>query len=203
MFVVLVCGLRRIEIETKKWMIIPCWEYIMQILLCLYIWIAYHDHRAYISRFSMALPCKIVSLHILYPIMAFYFPKELFLPLPFFYNCPTLVFLQFVTVKLFPFFRFSKGRNLTLKGHKRLSQMRRNGEDMLDREKELKMDPQKRWSLKANLSTQKTISRFLLTWNFWGILGTKYSWSKVTFLWMGVNGNFSLGKVSVIQKKSW
>ena len=144
-------------------MIIPCWEYIMQILLCLYIWIAYHDHRAYISRFSMALPCKIVSLHILYPIMAFYFPKELFLPLPFFYNCPTLVFLQFVTVKLFPFFRFSKGRNLTLKGHKRLSQMRRNGEDMLDREKELKMDPQKRWSLKANLSTQKTISRFLLT----------------------------------------
>ena len=77
----------------------------MQILLCLYIWIAYHDHRAYISRFSMALPCKIVSLHILYPIMAFYFPKELFLPLPFFYNCPTLVFLQFVTVKLFPFFQ--------------------------------------------------------------------------------------------------
>ena len=144
-------------------MIIPCWEYIMQILLCLYIWIAYHDHRAYIFRFSMALPCKIVSLHILYPIMAFYFPKELFLPLPFSYNCPTLVFLQFVTVKLFPFFRFSKGRNLTLKGHKRLSQMRRNGEDMLDREKELKMDPQKRWSLKANLSTQKTISRFLLT----------------------------------------
>ena len=75
----------------------------MQILLCLYIWIAYQDHRAYISRFSMALPCKIVSLHILYPIMAFYFPKELFLP-PF-YNCPTLVFLQFVTVKLFPFFQ--------------------------------------------------------------------------------------------------
>ena len=165
----------------------------------LYLDSLHHDHRAYISRFSMALPCKIVSLHILYPIMAFYFPKELFLPLPFFYNCPTL---QFVTVKLFLFFRFSKGRNLTLKGHKRLSQMRRNGEDMLDREKELKMDPQKRWSLKANLSTcPKDHFKVSTDLNFWGILGTKYTWSTVTFLWMGVNGNFSLGKVSVIQKK--
>ena len=76
----------------------------MQILLCLYIWIAYQDHRAYISRFSMALPCKIVSLHILYPIMAFYFPKELFLPLPFFYNCPTLVFFTVCDTKIVPFF---------------------------------------------------------------------------------------------------
>ena len=91
------------------------------------------------------------------------FPKGVISTPSLLLQLPHFRFLQFVTVKLFPFFRFSKGRNLTLKGHKRLSQMRRNGEDMLDREKELKMDPQKRWSLKANLSTQKTISRFLLT----------------------------------------